>query len=1050
MSKFFINHPVFTTVITLVISIVGILCIMLLPVDRYPQITPPQVRVNATYPGADAEVMGTTVAQVIEKQVIGVNNFDNMVSTSNSNGSYTLTAQFLNGSDPDMDAVQIQNSVSQASAGLPSVVESLGVTTKKSTGDMVLVFTLTSPNGTYDSTFLKNYFSMNYLDELKNIKGVGNVMEFGSDYAMRVWLDPTKMAKNNVTAAAVVSAINDQNQQVVAGSLGAPPDKDTQSFTYTISSQGRLVTADEFGNVVIRTNSDGTMLRLKDVARVELDANNYNFIARGDGDIGAGYAFSLTNDANALETVGAIKAKLAEDAKTFPADMKYTVSVDNTDFIKASITEVLHTFVEALILVALIVYLFLQNWRATFIPMIAVPVSLLGTFAAFKVLGFTINTLTLFAMVLAIGLLVDDAIVVIEAVEYEMRYNGKSPKEASFLAMQKVQSPVIGVAAVLSAVFVPVAFLGGVMGVLYRQFALTIAVSVLISAFIALSLTPMLCATMLKKTEHKENENILRRFFNAFNDGFDHMTEKYGMILEKMGHRLAVPIGFLVILTGVSVFMFTKLPTGFIPNEDNGFYLNAIQLPEGATTERTDAEILKYMNYLKTQPGVDHTQGVTGFDILSYGQKPNAGIVFVKLKPWDERKTPDLGVDNFVKKAFVYSAMNPGVTIMGMNPSPIPGLGASGGFTMYIENKSGDTNENMNAVVQKFLVAANKRPEIQTAYTTFRMDTPAYNFDVDRDKAMRSGVNLSNLFTTLQVYYGSVQINDFTIFGHNFKVIAQADKDYRMTAQGNKFLTVNDSKGNMIPISNFITPKQTGSIAVLTRFNNFPAVKIGGNQASGYSSGQALAALQEVAKETLPEGYSYEFAESSAQEIKAGNQTIYALVLGMLFVFLSLAALYESWKVPFSVLLGVPTGFFGACLAAFLLKVTNDIYFQIGLLTIIGLAAKNAILIIEYAKVRADKGMNPLKAAIEASKIRLRPILMTSLAFILGCVPLALSTGAGAVSRSEMGITVVFGVLSATALGIFLTPMLFTIIEEKLPGHNKHKTGTEEVPETKA
>lgn len=1030
MSKFFINRPIFAIVVALVISIAGLLCMTTLPVDQYPQITPPQVRVSATYPGADSEVVGQTVAQVIEQQVVGVENFDNMSSTSNSNGSYSLTVQFKSGSDADMDAVRVQNAVSQANASLPDTVKALGVTTQKSTGSMALVVNLSSPNGTYDSTFLKNYFSMNYLDELKNIKGVGNVMEFGSDYAMRIWLDPAKMARNSITAAEVISAVSAQNQQVAAGNIGAPPEGNNQSFQYTITVEGRLKTADQFGDIVIRTNSDGTMLRLKDVARVDLAAKDYNFIGRGDGKGSAGIAFSLTNDANAMETVSAIKTKLEEDSKTFPQDMAYNVVIDNTDFIKASIEEVAHTFVEALLLVALIVFIFLQNWRATLIPMIAVPVSLLGTFASFSVLGFTINTLTLFAMVLAIGLVVDDAIVVIEAVEYEIRYNKKNAREASFIAMEKVQSPVIGVAVVLSAVFIPVAFLGGVMGILYKQFALTIAVSVLISAFVALSLTPTLCAMMLKETKASADKGHVQRLFDWFNRSFDWLIERYGSLLEKLARRIAVPLLFLVALSGVAGFMFTKLPTAFIPSEDNGYYLNAIQLPEGSVPSRTDEEIRKFSDFMLKQPGVAHVMGVTGFDILSYGQKPNGGLFFVKMTPWSERKTPDTQVNALIGKSFAYSAMNPGVNIIGMNPPPIPGLGASGGFTMFIENKGGYSNDEMNSVVQNFLAAANKRPEIATAYTTFRMDTPAYDFDVDRDKAMRSGVSVSDIFTTLQVYYGSDQINDFTIFGKNFKVVAQADTKYRMSTADNKFLEVKDSAGNMVPISNFITPKSSGSIAVLTRFNNFPAIKIGGNQAEGYSSGQALTALQEVAKEVLPSGYGYEFAESSAQEIQAGNQTVYALSLGILFVFLSLAALYESWKVPLSVIFGIPTGFFGASLAALLLNVNNDIYFQIGLLTVIGLAAKNAILIVEYAKVRVDTGMEPVKASIEAAKIRLRPILMTSLAFIFGCVPLALSTGAGAASRSEMGITVVFGVLSATVLGIFLTPMLFIFIEK--------------------
>lgn len=1030
MSKFFINRPVFSIVIALFITIAGLLCMSILPVDRYPQITPPQVSVRANYPGADSDVVGQTVAQVIEKQVVGVEGFDNMASTSNADGSYSLTVQFLSGTDPDMASVRVQNAVAQADASLPDTVRTLGVTTKKSSGDMAMVLSLSSPGGTYDSTFLKNYFSMNYLDELKNIKGVGDVQEFGSDYGMRIWMDPTKMAQNNVTAAEVLAAVQTQNQQVAAGSLGARPQGDDQSFQYTITVKGRLATADEFGNIVLRTNPDGSMLHLKDVARIELDAKDYNFIARGDGMDSTGVGISLTTDANAIETLGAIKAKLEEDKKTFPQDMQLDIIIDNTEFIEASISEVIHTFVEALILVGIIVYLFLQNWRSTVIPMIAVPVSLLGTFAAFEILGFTINTLTLFAMVLAIGLVVDDAIVVIEAVEYEMRYNHKSPKEATFLAMEKVQSPVIGVAAVLSAVFVPVAFLGGVMGILYKQFALTIAVSVVISAFVALSLTPTLCAMMLKEGKANADKDKLDRFFDWFNDSFDKMVEHYGAILTKLGRKLIVPIGFLVILSGCAGALFLKLPTAFIPAEDNGYFLASLSLPEGATADRTDKVVSGYTAFMRQQPGVAHTFGLTGMDILSGGHKPSAGTSFIRLTHWDNRKTPDTQPNALIGKSFAYGAMNPTVNIIAMNPPPIPGLGASGGFTVYIENKSGDSTEAMYNIVQQFLAKANERPEIASAYTMFRMDTPAYNFDVNREKAMRSGVNVSDIFSTLQTYYGGVQINDFTLFGRNYKVVAQAETNYRMQPEDNKFVTVKDSKGNMVPISNFITPKQTSSAAVLTRFNNFPAIKIGGNQADGYSSGQALDALEEVAHEVLPNGYSYAFAETSQQEREAGNKTVYALALGMLFVFLALAALYESWKVPFTVLFGIPTGFFGAALAAELFHVNNDIYFQIGLLVIIGLAAKNAILIVEYAKVRTDHGMEVHQAAVEASKIRLRPILMTSLAFILGCIPLALSSGAGSGARSEMGITVVFGTLSATVFSVFLTPMLFIFIEK--------------------
>lgn len=1029
MSKFFIERPIFAIVMAIVISIAGVLCMFTLPVDRYPHITPPQVSVQATYYGADSQVVNDTVAEVIEKQVVSVEGFDNMSSTSNSNGSYSLNVQFKNGVDDDMATVRVQNAVSQATAGLPDSVKTLGVTTQKSSGDMALVISLQSPNNTYDAAFLKNYFSINYLDELKTIPGVGNITEWGSDYAMRVWLDPMKMTKNNITTSEIVNAIATQNQQIAGGIIGTAPVAQGTALQYIVNAEGRLKTPEQFGEIVLRTNADGSLLKLKDVSRIVLDQRSYDFIARSGNHASSALGISLTSDANAVQTLTQIKEKLAQDAKSFPEDMTYAINMDNTDFINASINEVMHTFFEALVLVAIIVYIFLQNWRSTLIPMIAVPVSLLGTIASFEVLGFTINTLTLFAMVLAIGLVVDDAIVVIEAVEYEMRYNNKSPKEATYIAMQKVQSPVIGVACVLAAVFVPVSFLGGIMGILYKQFALTIAISVILSAFVALSLTPTLCASILKEESKVIERGRLQKFWDKFNDGFDRMVKIYGNFLRRLAKRLVVPMGVLVALTVISGVLFVKLPTAFLPSEDNGYFFASFTLPEGSVNVRTNQEVEKFLRFIAKQPGVQEEMGITGFDILSGGQKSNAATSFVKLKPWDERKTPDTSVDAMVGKAFAFGAMNPGANIIAMNPPPIPGLGTSSGFTLYILDKSGGSMEELNNVTNQFLAAANQRPEINGAYTTFRMDTPAYHYDVDRLKAERNGVNIGDIFSTLATFYGGNTVNDFTLFGRNYKVVVEGDTPFRMNLADNKYVTVRDASGNMVPIGNFITPTQTSTAAVITRFNNFPAVMIGGNNAAGYSSGQALTALQEVADQVLPSGYSYAFADTSEQELEAGNKTVYALSLGILFVFLSLAALYESWKIPFSILFGLPTGFFGAVVAALAFNVYNDIYFQIGLLTIIGLAAKNAILIVEYAKVRVDNGMDVVQSAIEAAEIRLRPILMTSLAFILGNIPLALSTGAGSVSRSEMGIAVVFGVTSATIFQIFIIPMLFIVLE---------------------
>lgn len=1029
MSKFFIRRPIFAIVVTLIISIIGLLCMFSLPIDRYPAIAPPQVRVSAQYPGADAAVISESVAEVLEKQVIGIDNFESMMSSSSSNGSYSLSIQFDSDADPDMAAVQVQNAMARAEAQLPSIVRQLGLSIQKSNSDMALVINVYSPNGTYSPTFLKNYFSLNYMDELKSIPGVGNVNEFGSDYAMRLWLNPAKMSEYGVAVADVLGAVQVQNQRAAAGSIGLNPAPSTQQYQYSISVDGQLEKPEEFAKIVIRTNPDGSLLRLGDVARIDLDSRDYGFIARGNGEQVVGIAFSLTSEANALETVAAIKEALERDAKTFPADMDYRIVVDNTEFVVASLEAVLHTFVEALLLVLFIVFLFLQNWRATLIPMIAVPVSLLGTFIAFVFLGFTINTLTLFAMVLSIGLVVDDAIVVIEAVEYEMRYNRLNPVDATVAAMEKVSGPVVGIAVVLAAVFVPVAFLGGIMGVLYKQFALTIVVSVAISAFVALTLTPALCATMLKH-ETLAEEGRLQRFFHKFNDGFDRMTERYGAWLDRFVHRLGVAIASLVAVAGIAAFFFVQMPTAFVPPEDNGYFMTSITLPEGATAQRTDNVVKKFSEFMQGQPAVESIMGVTGFDILSGGPKQNAAMSFVKLQHWDERDSKDAQIDNYIKKAFIFGAQTPEANIVAMNPPPIPGLGSTGGFSLYLQNRSGDDVEAMNEVAQNFLAKARQRPEIASVYTTFRLDTPSYQFDVDRERAAQAGVSLSDIYSALQVFYGGMEINDFSAFGRSFKVVAEADHDFRMSTDSLRDLHVRSSNGAMLPLSSFITVKQAGSQAIATRYNNYPAIRIGGSAATGYSSGQALQALQETAEEVLPTGYGYEFADQSAQEVRSGDQVLYVMLLAFLFVFLALAALYESWKVPFSVMFSVPTGILGVAFFGWLFNINNDIYFQIGVLTIIGLAAKNAILIVEYAKIRADNGMDYAQAAVEAAKIRLRPILMTSFAFILGCLPLALSTGAGSAARSEMGTTVVFGMLTATALGIFVIPMLFVSVEK--------------------
>ena len=1060
MSKFFINRPIFAIVIAIMITLAGLISMVNLPIARYPQISPPSVQVSTAYTGATAQVVNDTVASVIETQIVGVQDLDFMTSTSSSNGTYSLSLQFNQGSDADMDTVNTQNRVQAALAQLPTEVQQVGVTTTKSSGDMAYIFTLNSPNGTFDSTFLKNYGTNYLMDAIKGVKGVGSVQEFGSDYAMRIWLDPSKMQKLGVTLSEVTAAIKSQNVQAAAGTVGKNPTNGEQAFQYPIKIDGRLVTEQQFGNIVIK-NSNGTVLHLKDIARIDVGAKGYDFTPKASyrdknaksGEVlfvehqpTAGFAVSLQNDANALETIANVQKILAEQSKSFPQDLEYHEIVDNTKFVRASINEVEHTFFEALLLVLIVVYVFLQSWRSTLIPMIAVPVSLLGTFGAFVLLDFSINTLTLFAMVLAIGLVVDDAIVVVEAVEYELKYNGLSPKEAAIAAMKNVQGPVIGIAFVLAAVFVPVAFMGGMTGILYKQFALTIAVSVAISAVIALVLTPALCAIMLKPHVQKDREDFVHRQLNKFNRGLERFSDWYGKVLARLSHRLSLTVITLLVFAAGTGIVFHFLPTSFVPAEDSGYFLIAVNEPPGATSARTVETLDKIKDFLEQTPGikdnVEQVFTVSGFDLLGGSQKSSAGVSFAVLKDWDQRKSSNQSVNAMVGAVFGFGAKNvPEASVVALNPPSIPGLGNTGGFTMYIINKAGDSAEVMAERAQAFMAEARTNPAIQTVYTTFDTSTPSLQFEINRDKAAQDGVQLTDIFTALQGFYGSIQVNDYTSYGKNYKVIVQADDAFRQNADNLNMLAVRNSKGQMVSIANYITKEKTGTPSSITRFDNAMAVQIGGSQARGYSSGDAIAALKDAAAKTLPQGYTYDWGGQTREELKAGSQTLLILGLGLTFVFLILAALYESWKVPFAVLFSVPSGMIGAALVPFLLNFTgrfqlaNDIYMQIGLLTLVGLAAKNAILIIEYAKIRVDeRGMDIVDAAIEAAKIRLRPILMTSFAFIFGVLPLAISTGAGSGARTSMGITVVAGMTTATFFGIFIIPMLFIIIEKIGPG----------------
>ena len=1029
MAKFFINRPIFAIVISILIVLAGGIAAFTLPVASYPQITPPQVSVSTMYTGANADVVEKTVAQVIEQQTNGVEGAIAMTSTSADTGRYSLNVKFELGQNPDMVTMYTQNRVQQANAGLPQDVQLTGVTTRKVSPDTALFFTLISPNGSYDSVFLKNYGSINIIDDIRRVKGVGDVSEYGSDFGMRIWLKPDKLAQMGITAADISSAIKEQNVQAPAGTIGQLPSVPKQEFQYTASVQGRLVTEEDFKKIIIRSQPDGSAIHLGDVATIELDAKDNTFKSGFDGSDSVVFAVQLTTEANALETIGNVRKVIESSAKRFPPDLEYRVLYDSTEYIGESLEKVFHTFMEALALVLVIVYLFLQNWRATLIPMLAIPVSLIGTFGAFVVLGFSINTLTLFAMVLAIGLVVDDAIVVVEAVEYHMRHTGLNPKEATIRAMQEVSGPVIAIAFVLASVFIPVAFFSGTTGVLYKQFALTIVVSMGLSALVALTLTPALCAMILKPYTGETRPGIIGRFFDRFNSWFEKITEKYSNGVRQSIRRASlwgVGLAVIVILCGG---LLKVIPSTFVPNEDQGFLLSVVSLPEGANMNRTRAIAKQVAEIYHSMPGVKSTGDVTGYDILAGGQKPNGAMVITGLKPWAERTTPNTQLNSLMGQAMAKVSNIPEATIFAFNPPALPGIGAVGGLTFMIQDRGGSTLDEMNAVSQQFIAAARKRPEISMAQSSFRADTPSYRYEVDREKAKALGVPVQDIFTALQTFLGGVQVNDFNRFGRTYKVMLQAQPEFRSDVDATRFFYVRSSAGTMVPLNTLVTPVKTSGQTLIKRFNGYQAMQINATTAAGYSSGQGMTALEEVAAEVLPQTFTYEWADLSREEKVSGSQTPIIFGFALLFAFLCLAALYESWNIPFAVLLSVPTGILGATAIIYARGMENSIYMQIGLVMLIGLAAKNAILIVEYAKVRTDKGMEPVQAAVEAAKIRLRPILMTSLAFILGCIPLAISTGAGSAARSALGTTVVGGMTVATAFSIFLVPVLFVSIE---------------------
>lgn len=1028
MSKFFIRRPIVAIVIAIITVLAGLVVIQRLPEAQFPEIVPPQIIVSTTYPGADAQTVEQSVATPIEQQMNGVDNMLYMQSTNGNDNTMSLTVTFDVDTDVNTDQVNVENRVAQASSSLPPDVTKFGTTIRKSTGLPLLAFALYSPKNTHDNLFLANYANININDQLLRVPGAGQVLLFGAtDYSMRVWIRPQVLAKLGLTVNDLVNALNEQNAVNPAGQLAGNPAPSGTAMTYTVRTQGRLVTADQFAQIVVRENPDGSVVRLGDVARIELGSLSYNEVSRFDGQPSCIIAVFLTPGANAVAVADASRKVMDQLAQRFPPDLKYSIGLDTTLPVTEGIKEILFTLFIALALVILVVYLFLQNWRATLIPMIAVPVSLIGTFAFFPMLGFSINTLSLFGLVLAIGLVVDDAIVVVEAVEHHIE-EGMTPRDATLQAMREVSGPVVAIALILSSVFVPMAFMSGIQGQLNKQFAVTVAISVLISAFNALTLSPALAAMLLRP--RKPMKGPFGSFFKGFNWGFDKVRTTYVNVSQGLIRKAVVGMAILACFFLLDLGISRKLPTSFLPQEDYGFLFMNVQLPPAASLERTDAVARKIENILAKTPGVSDYTTIDGFSLLTRVSTTNSAFYFVALKPWDERKSANLQADAIVANINQHLAMQvPEAVAFAFDPPPIPGLGSAGGFSMWIQDRSGGTVDYLDQNLQKFLAAARKRPELTGVNSQFSAATPQVYATVDRDKTLKQGVDLSAVYQTLQATLGGLYVNQFNRFGRQWKVFVEAEAQDRASPSALEQYYVRNQTGAMVPLSTLVTMGPTNGPDYTNRFNLYRAAQVIGSAAPGYSSGQAQQALEEVAQQTLPADMGYDWADLSYQENKASGTAGPIFALSLLVVFLILAALYESWTLPFSVLLSVPIAIFGAFAGLYMRRFDLDVYAQIGLVMLIGLAAKNAILIVEFARDEMAKGRGVVEAALEGAKLRLRPILMTSFAFILGCVPLAVASGSGAVGRQILGTVVVTGMFAATALAIFVIPVLFVLFE---------------------
>ncbi|MGE4383999.1 MAG: efflux RND transporter permease subunit [Arcobacter sp.] len=1029
ISSFFIKRPVFAGVLSIIIFLTGIIAMFNLPIEQYPRVLPPQIIVSTSYPGASADTIAKTVAAPLEEQINGAKNMLYMNSIAEDSGRLSINIFFEIGTDPDSAKIDVNNRVQAALSKMPEQVQRQGVVVGERSPSILMFAMLQSPNNTYDSIYLSNYALLNLVESLKRVKGVGDAMIFGAkDYSIRIWMDPLKLSKYSLATTDVISAIKEQNNQYAAGKIAAEPIAQKQMYTYTIRTPQRFENPSQFGNIVIRANEDGSSLKLKDIATIELGASDYSVQTRLNSSPSIPIGVFLQSGANSLETADAIKKALEDASKNFPEDMTYSIPYDSTDFISASINDVVKTFVEALILVILIIFLFLQSWRATIIPFIAVPVSIVGAFAGMYALGFSINLLTLFGLVLAIGIVVDDAIIVIENIERHME-EGKTPKESAYIAMKEVTGALIAIILVLGAVFIPVAFMGGLSGEMYRQFAITIVISVIISGFVALTLTPALCVKILKNKKHEP-----KGFFKWFNDSFAKATKGYSVIVKKSIRFSLISVLLYAGLLFVSWDMFKSMKTGLLPDEDQGTIFVFGFNPPGYSMSKS-LELSEEINkIIKNDPSVNNIITLAGYDFTTSAQRSHTVATIIKLKNWSERPNPEQEAKALLAK---FSKQLMGTSegfSFAVVPPPIMGMSVTGGFDMYVQDRKGGTIEDLGNVVNQIIEKAKTRPELMGVRTALAANIPQYKIDVDTEKAKAKGVNLDDIYSTINATFGSYYVNDFSLYGRTYKVNLQAKDEFRNNVDDFQYVYVRSSTGELLPINSFINYKKVVGADIVERFNLFQAAKVSGQPAPGYSSGDSLKAIEEVAKEVLPEGYTISWTGTAYQEKQVGGSSAQAFIFGIVFLFLILCALYERWLLPISVVLAVPFAIFGAILATNLRSLDNNIYFQIGLLVLAGLAAKNAILIIEFALQKQKEGIKLVDAALEAAKVRLRPIIMTSLAFTVGVMPLAISSGAGAASKHSIGTGVVGGMLTATFIAILFIPLFFVLIS-RLTGH---------------